>query len=99
MENVVDQNEHDAVRSELTGMIALHVALARMEGYVIDKKACRYNNMAEYAMHCGRCASPFSRKVAFSALDDAVSTAIVGSPMHVAGTPVDVSGYAWMEAS
>ena len=80
-------------RSAITGMCALQVHLARMDGHRIDKKCNRHTAMADYVAHC----------VAVGAIDplvsvifEAVETAIVGNAMHT-GEPFDRAAVKWME--
>jgi hypothetical protein len=81
-------------RALLLGMAALHCTLAKMSGFKLDKAAMRFTAMADYMEHvvaCGTSVDPLS------ALDEAVSTAIIGDPMHT-GLPFCRQNYAWMEA-
>ena len=84
-----------ALRDEMQGRIAVQMALAKMDGHVIDKKAARYSAMAEYTIHVGRCCDPFCEEAVRSSLFDAVSSAIKDDPMNVPREPI--KGYVWME--
>lgn len=81
-------------RETLVGMAALHCSLAKAEGFRFDKKAMRFNAMADYMSHVAVCgdADPLT------ALSEAVGTAIIGDPMHIEGEPFDRAAWKWMEA-
>lgn len=87
-----------SLKDELQGMAALHVTLAKMDGYDVDKKAARFSAMAGYMMFAGGCSAPFSEKAARASLSDAVLSACRGDPMHVEGMAIDMSQYQWMAA-
>ena len=83
------------MRDTLQGLCALHSALARMAGNVMDKSAMRYSAMADYCEHVMACGSAgFS----YELLWEAVDTAIVGTAMHIPGQPFDRAPWRWMEA-
>jgi hypothetical protein len=65
-----------------------------MSGYALDKKAMRFSAMADYMEHVAACGSANP----ITALQEAVETAIIGSPMHIEATPFDRTPYRWMEA-
>lgn len=81
------------MRDMLIGMAALHCRLAAMDGHKMDKKAMRYNAMADYMEHCAACGGGYSP---MGALFEAVEMAIVGNPMHI-GEPFDRARGKWME--
>lgn len=72
---------------ELKGMIALNIRLAKMDGHKIDKKCARVNEMADFAVIYN---DPLG------AVAEVVSSAIVGDPMHISGTPLNAALYSWM---
>jgi hypothetical protein len=79
-------------RDQVQGMCALHTALAKMDGYKIDKLAARFSAMADYCEHVAACGGG---PIEF--LPDAVATAIVGDLMHIPGRPFDRAPWRWME--
>ena len=82
-------------RDQLQGMAALHTALAKMDGYKIDKKAARYSAMADYMEHVATCGSANP----LSALSEAVLTAVSSDPMNIPVQPFDRSKWRWMEGA
>lgn len=84
------------LKDELQGMCALHMKLAEMDRCIIDKKAARFSVMAEYCMFVGSCADPFSEASARASVEEAVSSAIAGDPMHIVKTPINMAAYSWM---
>ena len=86
-------NMDATARETLIGLAALHCRLAAMEGNRMDKKAMRFNAMADYMQHVAACGSAHP----LSALAEAVETSIIGNIMHT-GEPFDCKAYEWMEA-
>jgi hypothetical protein len=85
-----------ATYNEIQGLIRLHVKLASMDGHRIDRLACRFNSMADYAMFTGFLGGEFDRKIALLTVFEAVDSAILFDPMNVPGVPIDIGGYRWM---
>jgi hypothetical protein len=82
-------------RSEMTGMVALHVKLAKMDGYTFYKKATRYNSIVDYMLCCACCGDVFNEKIAWSAMDDGILDCTVEG--FGADYPFDRNNFRWME--
>jgi hypothetical protein len=89
------------MRDTLIGMAALHCRLAAMDGHKMDKRAMRYNAMADYMEHGAACGAPSPEEAlptALKLLREAVRMAIIGDPMYTGG-PFSRDEYKWMEAA
>ena len=83
-------------RDEIQGMLRLYTQLAKMEGFLIDKKACRYNEMTDYCIFCGLLAGFANKTIMLAYVEEAVSSCIIGDAMHVPGKPLDWKPHSWM---
>lgn len=86
-----------ADRAQIQGMAALHCRLAQMNGHVLDKAAMRFSAMADYVLHVLACGAGRVCNNLSPIIWEAVSTAIIGDPMHIPGQPFDRNAYRWME--
>lgn len=86
-----------ATAETMHGLARLHLALAKMDGHQIDKRAARFNSIVEEALKYGRMAKDgFSADLAFAGLGDCLDACIIGDPMHVPGKGVCGIVYDWM---
>jgi hypothetical protein len=67
--------------SKLHGEARLQVTLAKMDGYKIDKKVCRFNEIVSVAFRYGQCGGDES-SVVVAGLREAIDCCVVGDPMH-----------------
>lgn len=75
------------------GVGLVQVALARMDGYKLDKKQLRFNTLVAVA----RRYESLGANV-LSGLQEALDACIYGDPTHVPGGSIETLVYDWMEA-
>lgn len=78
---------------ELHGRLRVQVALARMEGYKLDKKQLRFNALVAAARRYERLGANV-----LSGLQEALDACVYGDPMHIPGGSVETLVYDWMKA-
>ena len=81
--------------AQVKGLLALHCHLAKMEGYILDKKCMRYNAMWDYIRVCGG----FSWPAFWEAIETCVADADWFTPKSATmytGTPFDIEAYKWV---
>lgn len=83
-------------REYLLGVVRLQIALAKMEGVELDKKATRYNDMVDSAIMWASFGESFSsEKAEYFLRKETIGFCIVGDTMHT-GEPFDFDNYRWM---
>lgn len=76
---------------ELHGRIRVQVALARMDGYEIDRKQLRFNTLVSVARRYEAIGAS-----ALCGLREALDACVVGDQMHIPGGSTETLVYDWM---
>ncbi len=76
------------LKEELHGTIRLQVALAKLEGYKIDKKLMRYDSLVDLALQYGAMSTTFNYDIPKDVIrTEVVGVCVIDSPDYTGSIP------------